>query len=187
MNKKHLALCASPEWAEAISRWIVPWTLEGLTLGPRMIEFGPGPGLTTDVLASISSNLTAVELDLDLASDLAERFSGRPGVRVICADAASTGLPDASVDAVVCLTMLHHVPTPDHQDAIFREARRLLVPGGMFAGSDSLDGPDFRELHEGDICSPVAPESVESRLRGAGFTTVTVDVNDWAVRFRAAY
>src|SRR4051794_23392155 len=107
MNEDHLALCASPEWADAVSRWIVPWTLEDVDLGTRTVEFGPGPGLTTDVLTSLSGDLIAVELDPGLAASLAARLRGRPGVRVIRADAGQTGLDDASSDSVICMTMLH--------------------------------------------------------------------------------
>ena len=186
MNEEHLALCASAEWADAVSRWIVPWTLGGVVLGPRTVEFGPGPGLTTDALALLTGDLIAVEIDPDLATALTARFAGQPGVRVICADAALTGLDEASADCVVCMTMLHHVSTPQHQDAIFREAHRLLGPGGgVFAGSDSLDAPDFRQLHRGDTCNPIPPETLETRLHDAGFADVSVEVNEWALRFRA--
>ena len=185
MNKEHLALCRSPEWADAVTRWIVPWTLESVDLGKRTVEIGPGPGLTTDALVTLVTELTAVEIDPDLATSLAKRFADDPRVRVLNVDGADTGMPPGSADCVVCLTMLHHVPTVQHQDAIFREACRLLAPGGVFAGSDSLDSPEFRELHRDDVCTAVPPEGLEARLRAAGFADVVVDANAWAVRFRA--
>lgn len=185
MNKEHLALCRSPEWADAVANWIVPWALENVDLGERTVEIGPGPGLTTNVLAMRATTLTAVEIDPDLAASLSERLADRRQVTVLNADGAHTGLPAGSTDSVVCLTMLHHVPTAEHQDAIFREARRLLAPGGIFAGSDNLDSAEFRELHRGDVCTPVPPDSLRARLLTAGFVDVTVDTNPWAVRFRA--
>ena len=39
--------------------------LEGAELGPRVLELGPGPGLTTEVLAGVAPELTAIELDPD--------------------------------------------------------------------------------------------------------------------------
>ncbi len=86
---------------------------------------------------------------------------------------------------MICMTMLHHVASPRAQDAVFTEARRLLSPTGAFLGSDSLDGPEFRALHENDVCVPVAPEELDTRLRRAGFRWVEVDTNEWSVRFRA--
>lgn len=168
-----------------MARWILPSALVEVDLGRRTVEFGPGPGVTTELLSALTEDLVAVEIDPELASSLAERLADRPGVRVIRADAARTGLPGGSVDSVVCLTMLHHVPTAGQQDAIFAEARRLLAPGGVFAGSDSLDGPDFRELHAGDTCNPVPPDTLESRLAAAGFAEVQVMLDEWGVRFRA--
>ena len=55
----------------------------------------------------------------------------------------------------------------------------------MFLGSDSLDGPEFRELHEGDVCVPVDPATLDARLVDAGFVDVRVETNEYAVRFRA--
>lgn len=185
MNERHLALCASSEWAEAVAQWILPWTLAGLSLGDRTVEFGPGPGVTTDLLAGLTRELIAVEVDPFLAARLVERFADREGVQIIAADAADSGLADGCADSVICLTMLHHVPTTEQQNAIFREAHRLLAAGGIYVGSDSLDGPDFRDLHEGDTCNPVPPATLAARLRQAGFGEVDVEVNEWAVRFRA--
>ncbi|MGV9712298.1 class I SAM-dependent methyltransferase [Gordonia sp. NPDC003424] len=185
MNPDHLALCASDEWADAIRRWIVPWTLEGIDLGIRTVEFGPGPGATTTVLAERATSLVAVEIDPDLAARLRAKFADTSGVRVVEADATRTGMADGEFTSVVCMTMLHHVPSRDLQDALFAEAHRLLAPGGVFAGSDNLDSDEFREFHRGDVCVPVPPDTLAERLLAAGFADATVDVNEWAVRFRA--
>jgi SAM-dependent methyltransferase len=184
MNEAHRTLCSSSEWADALRQYILPWTLEDLDLGGEVVELGPGPGLSTELLAERASRVTAVELDAELAAAASERLGARSSVRVIQGDATATGLPSESADAVVCFTMLHHVPTPALQDAIFAEAHRLLRPGGVFAGSDSVDDPEFRALHEGDICVPVPPETLERRLLDAGFSGVAVETNPWAVRFR---
>jgi SAM-dependent methyltransferase len=182
MNGRHLELCSSAEWADAVQRWIIPWALDAVDLGGAVVEIGPGPGLTTDVLRTRAGALTAVELDPDLAAALADRL---PDVRVVRADAAHTGLPAGSFDVAVSLTMLHHVPDAATQDAVFAEMRRLLRPGGVFAGSDSRDSPDFRDLHEGDVCAPIDPATLEARLRTAGFAAVLVETNEHAVRFEA--
>ena len=52
-------------------------------------------------------------------------------------------------------------------------------------GSDSLDSPEFRSFHEGDICTPVDPATLADRLRAAGFTDVRVELNPFAVAFWA--
>lgn len=184
MNQEHLALCSSAEWAEAVQRWIIPWVLEAVDLGEDVLEVGPGPGLTTDVLRTRVTRLTAVELHPDLAEALAVRLADT-NVEVVCADATRTPLPAGRFSGAVCLTMLHHVPSREAQDAVLAEIFRLLRPGGVLAGQDSLDRPELRTLHHDDIYVPVDPAGLQARIEAAGFTVVGVDTNDYAVRFRA--
>ncbi len=184
MNEKHLALCASAEWADAVQRWIIPWALEAVDLGDDVLEVGPGPGLTTDVLRTRFATLTAVEIDSDLAAQLATRLAGT-NVTVVHADARATGLPGDRFSGATCLTMLHHVPTAERQNALLAEVHRVLRPGGTLAGTDSLDSPDFRDLHVDDVCLPVDPRSFAARLEQAGYVDVHVDTNEYGVRFRA--
>ncbi len=68
MNKRHLEVCASAEWADTVEKEILPWALSGRDLGDDVLEVGPGPGLTTDVLRRRVRQLTAVEVDDALAS-----------------------------------------------------------------------------------------------------------------------
>jgi SAM-dependent methyltransferase len=185
MNEAHMQLCSSVEWAEAIERWIIPWVLESVDLGDDVIEVGPGPGLTTDVLRRMVPQLTAVELHDDLAAALADRYRGT-NVTVIHADATQTALPGDRFSAAVCLTMLHHLPSAQHQDALFLEMHRVLRPGGILVGQDSLASDDLRELHVGDTYVPVEPALLADRLDAAGFASITVDTNEYAVRFQVA-
>lgn len=93
--------------------------------------------------------------------------------------------PDGRFSAVVCFTMLHHVPTPDLQNRIFAEARRVLRPGGVFLGSDSRgQGLRFRLLHIRDTKLLVDPATLPGRLSDAGFDKVDVDAGP-PLRFRA--
>jgi SAM-dependent methyltransferase len=184
VNEKHLELCGGDEWAEAVERYIIPWTLEGLDLGDDVLEVGPGPGRTTDVLLRQAPRLTAAEVDADLAARLAERLDGTE-VEVVHADATDLPFPDGRFSAALSFTMLHHVPSPAKQDDLFAEVARVLRPGGFLAGVDSLDSDEFRALHEDDVCVPVPPDGLAARLRAAGFADAQVDVNEFAVRFRA--
>ncbi|MFI5042504.1 MAG: class I SAM-dependent methyltransferase [Acidimicrobiales bacterium] len=183
MNQTHLELCSSAEWADAVERWIIPWALDSVDLGDDALEIGPGPGLTTDVLRRGVGRLTAVEVDPDLAQALARRLAGT-NVDVRCADATATGLPGDRFSSAVCLTMLHHVPTIERQDALFGEVLRLLRPGGVFAGQDSLASDELRALHIDDTYVPVDPATLAGRLGDAGFADVVVDTNEYGVRFR---
>lgn len=184
VNERHLALCASPEWADYVERRLLPWVLEGHDLGGDVLELGPGPGLTTDILLRLVPRLTALELDEALASALATRLSDA-GVDVVCGDATDSGLPSGSFSAVTCFTMLHHVPTAAGQDRLFAEVRRVLRSGGLFVGTDGLDTPERRELHSDDIFAPVDAETLPARLAAAGLVDVRVEVDGDRVRFSA--
>jgi SAM-dependent methyltransferase len=181
VNEEHLRLCASDEWAELLEQHAIPWVLEDLDLGDDVIEIGPGPGRTTEVLCRLVPRLTAVEIDEHLATALASRLES---VDVVHADATDLPLPDGRFSAALSFTMLHHVASADLQDSLFGEVARVLRPGAVFAGEDSLDSPEFRELHHEDICVPIEPSGLAARLERAGFTQVAVDTNPFALRFR---
>lgn len=184
MNQQHLELCSSAEWAETVSRFIIPWVLDDLELGDNVLEVGPGPGRTTEVLVAMVPRLTAVDLDEGLAASLAQRLAG-PTFEAINADATALPQEDETFSAVLSFTMLHHLPTAEAQDAVLSEAARVLRRGGVFAGTDSLDRPEFRELHVDDICVPIDPSTLGDRLNRAGFEGVQVETNDFGLRFRA--
>jgi SAM-dependent methyltransferase len=183
MNENHAKLCSSPEWASVIQDEVLPELAGELDLGEAMLEIGPGPGAATEWLCKRVTHLTAVEVDGDAAAKLAERYAGT-NVEVLVGDATDLDRPDGSFDSVGCFTMLHHVPLPELQDRILAEAYRVLRPGGVFVGSDSLDSEGFRVFHEGDTCNPIDPPRLLGLLRRLGFGRVEVRV-DWDLRFVA--
>jgi len=184
VNEIHLQLCASPEWADYVRDQLVPWATSDWDLGDDVLELGPGPGLSTDVLRAAVANVTALEVDETLAARLADRLRDT-NVTVVQGDATDSGLPEQRFSAVTCFTMLHHVPSPELQDALFAEAHRVLRPGGVFLGTDAIDTEDTRALHVDDIFMPVDPDTLAARLESAGFERVSVTVFDQGVRFAA--
>jgi SAM-dependent methyltransferase len=174
MNERHLQMCASAEWAETVRTEILPWAVQGRELGDDVIEIGPGPGLTTDVLRSRVRNLTAVEVDQTLAAALAARLAGT-NVVVVHGDGAALPFDNGRFSGATCFTMLHHVRTPEQQDRLLSELARVLRPGGLLAGVDSIDSPEWRELHAGDTCTPVNPATFALRLERAGFVDIEVE------------
>jgi hypothetical protein len=81
--------------------------------------------------------------------------------------------------------MLHHVPTVALQDRLLAEARRVLRPGGVFAGFDAVGSFPFRLIHLGDTYNPVDPDTLGQRLKAVGFTEVAVERGWGRFRFRA--
>jgi ubiquinone/menaquinone biosynthesis C-methylase UbiE len=184
MNAEHLAYCAGPEWAETVRNFIIPWVTAGVDLGDHLLEVGPGPGATTDVLRHTVAKLTAVEVDAALAAALGERLAGT-NVEVLHADATALPFEDGQFSAAICLTMLHHVPTVAEQDRILAGMARVVRPGGWVIGSDSIDSPEFRSFHQGDVCLPVPPEGLAERLAAFGLRDVVVETNPYAFKFAA--
>ena len=189
MNEAHAELCSSAEWGDHLATVLVPWALgaPGLDagmLGDDVLEIGPGYGLVTDLLRDRVPRLSVVEIDPTLAAALGERLRDT-AVEVVEADATALPFPDGRFSAVASFTMLHHVPSVAGQDQVFAEAARVLRPGGVLVGTDSLDSPDFRTFHEGDVCVPIDPLTLATRLRAAGFRDADVEVWSVGTRFRA--
>lgn len=183
MNEAHLKLCASLEWAAVVREELLPWVLDGRSLGTDLLELGPGPGRTTDVLRTMVPSLTAVELDRDLAGDLAARLAGT-NVDVVVGDGSRLPFADGRFSAAASLTMLHHVPSPELQDRLLAEVCRVLRPGGTMFGTDGTDRPARRALHEDDIFVPVDPDTFGDRLVAAGYADVAVEVDPAGERLR---
>ena len=126
---------------------------------------------------------------LGLSRDHCERRRRELDERVAIVQADATAMPfeDGRFSAVVCFTMLHHVPSPRLQDQLLAEAARVLRPGGVFAGTDSIGTcRAFKLLHVRDTLVPVTPEALPRRLELAGLLEPRVERGGSSFRFRAS-
>jgi len=178
MNDGHMELLSSPHWGRYLETDLLPWALSCIDpdlASAELLEVGPGPGLMCDLLRRRVGRVVAVEIDPELAQALAVRLEGT-NVEVICADGTKTDLARDQFTAAVCFTMLHHIPSPTLQDALFAEIQRVLRPGGKLVGVDSLDTPALRDFHADDTFVPIDIETLGARLETAGFVGVAVEV-----------
>jgi SAM-dependent methyltransferase len=88
MNRNHRELCASDGWGEYIRDDLLPWVTGDRFLGGSVLEIGPGPGRSTDLLRMQTRRLTAVESDARAARSLERRLAGT-NVTVVRADAVA--------------------------------------------------------------------------------------------------
>ena len=101
--------------------------------GERVVELGPGVGRTAELLlASRPSSYRAVDPTPEGRDQVAAILDKHPGAEYVVADAAATGLPDASADLVVGEAMLT-IQSDEHKRAVVAEAVRVLAPGGRYA------------------------------------------------------
>jgi SAM-dependent methyltransferase len=173
VNRTHLEYLASSEWADALQTDLLPWLESTVQLGDDVLEIGPGPGLTTDLLRHRVAAVTAVEIDPDLAANLKARLA-ETNVEVIWGDGTELPYSGNRFSAATCFAMLHHMPSVEAQDRLFGELHRVLRSGGGFVATDSLDTDRIRHAHIGDTFVPLDPATLESRLRVAGFADITL-------------
>jgi len=152
---------------------ILPDALRDVDLGSEVIEIGPGPGLTTDVLRKQTDNLVAVELDPDLAALLETRFRGT-NVEVIRGDATALDLPDDRFSAGASFHMLHHVGSVMTQNRVFAELARVVRTGGPLIAADGVFSEGSLAFHQDDTYNPVDPDGLGDRLEQAGFRSVNI-------------
>jgi 16S rRNA A1518/A1519 N6-dimethyltransferase RsmA/KsgA/DIM1 with predicted DNA glycosylase/AP lyase activity len=78
VNRIHHWLCGSVHWRRTLEQR-VPSILGGVKLGPDVLEIGPGPGLTSDILRPRAQRLTAIEADPRLAESPRMRMPAHAG------------------------------------------------------------------------------------------------------------
>ena len=177
MNKEHQRLCSSREWEEHLHASVLPVVTAGVVLGEEMLELGPGPGAATDWLRTWVRRLVVVERDEQSVNALRTRFEA-DSVEVVHGDATALPFAARSFDSVAAFTMLHHVPTRSLQARVLSEAFRVLRPGGVLVGSDSIHSDELHRFHREDTYNPIEPATLLAWLGGLGYVRIKIGVDD---------
>jgi ubiquinone/menaquinone biosynthesis C-methylase UbiE len=185
VNTVHNLLCSSRWWARRVEDKLIPFGLAELALGDDVLEIGPGFGATTRLLADrLDGRLTALELETRYCARLRSELGDR--VSVVEGDATRLPFEDWRFSAVICFTMLHHIADRSLQDRAFAECARVLRPGGVFAGTDSIGtGTFFKVIHIREQLLLIDPGQLPARLAAAGLEEPFVERADGTFRFRA--
>ena len=183
MNRLHHLYCRTAHWRSTLEQ-LVPWALADVDLGDRVLELGPGPGRVMPLLTSRLGTTRITAIDNDAASITALRRQ-KAALDLVRGDATELPFAISSFSAVIAFTMLHHIPTRDLQQQLFREVSRTLRPGGVFVGMDARFSVGLWLFHLGDTCSFIPPDEAGPRLAAAGFVDIAIERRPGFFRFRA--
>ncbi|MFC5926640.1 class I SAM-dependent methyltransferase [Micromonospora vulcania] len=111
-----------PDYAQAAVRWALD-----PAPGTRILDLGAGTGKLTAGLVAAGADVTAVEPDRAMLTELRRTL---PNVRALSGSAEAIPLPDASVDAVLAGNAMHWFDMA----VAGPEIARVLAPGGILAG-----------------------------------------------------
>ncbi|MEU9173153.1 class I SAM-dependent methyltransferase [Streptomyces sp. NPDC048420] len=95
----------------------------------RVLELGAGHGTFTDHLLAAGARITVTEMSTPSVRFLQSRFRHNPNVTVLHDQSGGATCRVGPVDAVVCISVLHHIP--DYLGTV-RQLVERIVPGGAF-------------------------------------------------------
>ena len=113
--------------------------------GKDVVDIGCGGGGLVRALAATGARPIGVEISDEQLAAARARDDGSGAVRYLVGRAESLPLEDGSVDLVVFMRSLHHVPV-EHLPAALREARRVLRPDGAVYVAEPMTEGDFFAL-----------------------------------------
>lgn len=120
---------------------------EVVRTGDRVLDIGCGDGFFTKrFIGHAASSVDGVDIDDDAIAE-AMQFNSAPNVAYTRLDAVNQPFPQAEYDAVIWDGSIGHFAVPDGQ-RVLEHIQRALVPGGVFAGSESLgrEGEDHLQF-----------------------------------------
>ena len=158
-----------------------PTAIAALRPGETVLDLGSGPGLDCLLAASkvgpagwvIGVDMTPAMLEL--AREGARR-GGVSNVEYRLGDIEALPVEDSSVDVIISNCVINLAPD---KDAVFREAYRVLKPGGRLAVADTVALQPLDEAQRNDLSSwsacvsgSLERDDYRRRLEAAGFTAI---------------
>lgn len=159
----------------------------------RLLSLGCGGGNLERDLAALDAavaieGIDASERSIELARALAREQGLGQRIRYQVADVNDLALEPARYDAVVAKQSLHHF---EELEAIYREVRRSLVPGGVFmlneyVGPSRFQWTDVQLAHANEWFRSLPPEIRKPTLKIDFERPTPEDVRDPTEAVRSA-
>jgi ubiquinone/menaquinone biosynthesis C-methylase UbiE len=182
MNRLENWFCASPFWRRTTREKLLPWALEEINLGDRVLEIGAGPGAATPELARRARSVTSLEYSHKFCVDLRLKIGAQ---NVVQGDAAVLPFATGTFTAAIAVLVLHHLRSVEAQDRAFAEIYRVLEPGGVFVALEIDDGWLTRVAHFRSTFVALAPKNAGERVRAAGFSKIELTSRSGGFRLLA--
>jgi arsenite methyltransferase len=160
-----------------------PTAIAELNVGESVLDLGSGGGI--DVLLSARRvGPTGKAFGVDMTDEMLElarrnqRQAGAENVAFLKGTIEQVPLPDDAVDVVISNCVIN---LSGDKPAVFREAARVLRPGGRFAVTDVVADRDMDEATRRDmaqwtgcVAGALTEEEYRSELEAAGFDRIEV-------------
>jgi ubiquinone/menaquinone biosynthesis C-methylase UbiE len=163
-------VCWAPLWYAALARRIY----RRAPVATSILDLGTGPGKLLAELAHRYRPAQLIGLDQSAAMlELARCIGPDCSVRLVQASFDALPFRDNAFDLVTATAILHHA---DCLTAMFREVRRVLVPGGRFVALA------FRRDPGGIVRALARRHSAAARRRGNGLEGLEAVIDaSWTV------
>ena len=159
----------------------------GLRTGLKILELGSGTGVYSRKIAKSGVELTAIDISRDLC-EKAKAIASAEGLNIVfrVENAIDMSFPDEMFDAVVGVSVLHHLDI----DKSGREIYRVLKKGGRIAFSEpNMLNPQIaierstpftrRIFHNSTDETAFVRWTLKSELLACGFRNVVVEPFDF--------
>jgi len=183
-SQKELSLV--PELARSLSRGCGnPTRFANVQPGEVVVDFGCGAGIDV-ILAACKAGPSGKVFGVDFTTQMIERAKQAVAeagladtVKLVVDDMEALDLPDGFADVVISNCVINLCPD---KDAVYREAFRILKPGGRLAISD-IDYSEnvdpqvlerFRSTWSGCVGGAIDEESYFEIVRKAGFNQLEI-------------
>jgi len=105
---------------------------ENFKAGDSVLDIGCGNGRFYPFFKDSGGKYCGIDNSQSLIAIARENF---PGAEFAVADALSLPFKKNEFDLAVSIAVLHHIPSKDIREVFFKEAWRVLKPGGIFVAA----------------------------------------------------